>query len=423
MSDPLNQEDLLAFDPKADDFMNHPHEHYRRLRSTAPVFLDPRHDIYFVTSYDLVAEVMRDPKRFSSRVDRAAMREGGLPQAVLDIRAQGFPPALTMSNNDEPSHDMYKDLVAPFFTPRNLGAFEPVVEQQVASLIERLPEDQPFDFVAAFSVPLPIHVIGHALGMTEYGNDLLKRWSDAFADEIGLLTSEERAVEIAQLTLDCHRAMVSLCDARRDDPRDDIISRLAAAEITDPQNGEARALDSSELVSLLTQLLVAGNETTTNTLSGGMRRLASDPTLLTRLRQKPEDVPRFVEELLRLESPVQGQFRKATEDTTLGGEDIPAGALLHVRLASANRDEAYFGTDNNTLNLDGRQQPPHKSFGMGMHFCVGAMLSRLELKTAFTHLAEAVESAELAVPEEELEYHTHFHLRGLEALPVRLRMR
>jgi cytochrome P450 len=407
---------LLAFDPKADDFMDNPWEFYRRLRVAAPVFRDPRHDIFFVTRYDLVDQVLKDAQRFSSQVDRASMRRGGLPPKVLEIRAQGWPLALTMSQNDTPSHDVFRSLVSPFFTPRNLESIEPFVRARAQALVDALPLGVAVDVVPALAVPLPIAVIGRYLGMQEYGEITLKRWSDAFADEIGMLTSEDRAVEIAQLTLDCHRAMLALCEARRRSPRDDIISHIARARI-DADDGQ-RALTDGELLSMLTQMLVAGNETTTNTLAAGVLRLAETPGLLQRLRGTPELLPRFVEELLRLESPVQGQFRRALRDTELGGVNIPAGSLLHVRLASANRDEAAFGEHAEQVNLDGRPPAPHKAFGAGMHFCLGAMLSRLELKLAFELISRSIRSIELAVPRSDIHFHTHFHLRGLESLPV-----
>ncbi|MCC5874246.1 MAG: cytochrome P450, partial [Gammaproteobacteria bacterium] len=136
------------------------------------------------------------------------------------------------------------------------------------------------------------------------------------------------------------------------------------------------------------------------------------------LRTQPEKMGLFVEELLRLESPVQGQFRQALADTEIGGVRIPKGTLLHVRLASANRDEQIFGEDDDQPKLDHKPPAPHRSFGMGMHFCLGAMLSRLELKVALAALLDRFSSIELAVAPGDLRWHTHFHLRGLEELPV-----
>jgi len=407
-------ENIKEYDPKADDFMNAPWEFYRRLRASAPVYRDPRHDIVFVTSYELVDRVMKQPALFSSAVDRASMRRGGLPQEVLDIRAKAIAPAPTMSQNDAPSHDVFKALVQPFFTPRKIEAeLNGFIRIRTDELLSAIEPGRPTDVVESLAVPLPIAVIGRYLGLDEHGYQALKKWSDAFADEIGMLTSEARAIEIARLTFACQNAMLETCSARRLDPKTDIISHLVAARIEDD-----RALTDSELFSMLVQMLVAGNETTTNTLSGGVRRLALDADLAATLRAQPDRMGQFVEELLRLESPVQGQFRQALADTELGGVPVPRGTLLHVRLASANRDEAFFGPDDDTPRLDRKPGTTHRAFGVGMHFCLGAMLSRFELNVALTALLNRFDSIELATDPSELRWHTHFHLRGLEELPV-----
>lgn len=172
---------------------------------------------------------------------------------------------------------------------------------------------------------------------------------------------------------------------------------------------------------MISQMMVAGNETTTNSLSAGMRRLATNPELVQRLRTEPKLITQFVEETLRLEAPVQGQFRRALADIEIGGVTIPAGSLLHLRLASANRDETIFGSDAEQMHLGERPARSHLAFGAGMHFCLGAMLSRLELRMAFREIVSTLQAIELAVPDSEVHHHTNFHLRGLKALPLRVR--
>lgn len=407
---------LSDFDPTAPDFMNDPWPYYETLRRAAPVYRHPESGVYFIASYAAAQTVMKDHETFSALVDRSGMRKGGLPEKVLEIRAQGWPMALTLSHNDTPSHDDYRALVHPFFTPKVLQAKAEPIAERIDGLIADMADEDEVDFVSAFAVPLPISVIGDYLGLADYGYDQLKIWSDAFADEIGFLTSDARAVEIAELTLACHRAMIATCEARRDDPREDIITHLATAELP-----EGRRLNESELLSILTQLLVAGNETTTNSLSAGILRLARTPAVMDDLRARPDLIPRFVEELLRLESPVQGQFRKTTRPVTLEGVEIPEDALLHVRLASANRDQAAFGETADEVDLATNRPKQHMAFGAGLHFCVGAMLSRLELRLAFERLLARVGRIELVETGHPPQFATHFHLRGLTRLLVRLR--
>lgn len=406
----------MDFDPKAPDFMDNPFDFYACLRADTPVFADPRSAITYVASYALAEQVFKNHTLFSSAIDRPALRDGGMFPELAEIKAQDWPNALTITQNDDvPSHDMFRATVSHFFLPKNLGAIEPFVRARTAQLLEEMAAKSTVEFVRDFAVPLPIAVIGHYLGLDEYGYARLKQWSDAFADELGLIASDERVLEAARLALDCNKAILATAAARRAAPRGDIISHLVGVRLPD-----GRALSEAELLSIVRQLLVAGNETTTNTLTAGVLRLARAPALLERLRAEPERISSFVEETLRLETPVQGQFRRATADTELGGVAIAKGTLLHVRLASANRDETVFGTEADRLKFGERPARPHLAFGLGLHFCVGAMLARLELKIAFLAIAERFGTIALAEPGYALKYHRHFYHRGIKRLPLTL---
>lgn len=389
-------------------------EAHAALRAAGPVYQEADTGIFYVLDHRLASEVMRAPARFSSAVDRAGMRAGGLPAEVLEIRRQGWALAPTLSHNDTPSHDRWRRIVAPFFLPKGLARIRPFVAARTAELVAALPAGRPVDVVAALAVPLPIAVIGELLGMRHLGEATLKRWSDAFADELGFLTSDARAIAIARETLACHQAMMALADARRGGDGADAISVLANADI------DGRPAEPGEILSVLTQLLVAGNETTTATLTFAILRLARDPAMLVRIRDDRALLPGFIEEVLRLDCPIQGQFRRAVADEMLGGVAIPAGSLVHVRFASANRDEAVWGPDDDVPRPERRPPAPHLSFGMGLHFCVGAALSRMELAVALDALLDRFGTAgwRLAEPGAPLSFRTHFHHRNLLSLHV-----
>lgn len=394
--------------------MRRPQDAYRAMRATGPLWTEPETGVVFVLDYDLAEQVMRNHQRFSSFADRAAMRKGGLPPEVLKIKAQGWPLALTMVQNDGPSHDDYRKLVGPFFLPRRLRLKEPFVAARITELLDAIDaKGGHSDFFPDFAVPLPVSVIAEYLGMRHLGDDTVKRWSDAFADEIGFLTSDARAVEIAKLTLECHRAMIALCDERRGGSGDDIITALANAHKPD-----GAPLEPGELLSILTQLMVAGNETTTATLGFALLRLATDEALLKRLQATPDLIAPFLEEVLRLESPIQGQFRKAVGDQHLGEHLIPDGTMLHIRFAAANRDEQVWGAQSDALQLDRRPPKPHMSFGNGIHFCVGAALSRMEMRLALEQILARYRAIRLACDPDELPFRTNFHQRGMTALPL-----
>ncbi|MEM7728236.1 MAG: cytochrome P450 [Pseudomonadota bacterium] len=405
-----------VFEPTRDGFMNDPFPDYARLRAHGPVHHHGESGIFFVLDYDLAQHVMKDPETFSSVVDRARMREGGLPKRVEEIKAQGYQLAPTLSHNDTPSHADFRSVVQPLFMPAALRAQQEGIQKRIETLWSAIPMDEEIDFVSAFSVPLPIGVIGDYLGLSHYGDDQLKEWSDAFADEIGFQTSDDRAIRVAELMLECHQAMDATIQARRDDPREDIISHLALASLPD-----GRRMEIGELLSILTQLLVAGNETTTNSLSAGILRLSEHPELAARLRETPKLMSRFVEELLRLEAPVQGQFRIATRDVDLGGTTVPKGSRVHIRFAAANRDPDIYGGTADTVILDTVRKKQHMSFGAGMHFCVGALLSRMELRLAFNHILANTSAIEAHAALHELPFAPSFHLRGMLSLPVTFR--
>ncbi|QTD57271.1 cytochrome P450 [Parasphingorhabdus cellanae] len=357
---------------------------------------------------------MRNHDRFSSLVDRVSMRAGGLPEKAKKIREKAWTLAPTLSHNDEASHKDYRSLVGSFFMPRKLKLVQPFVEERIETLLADIDDKGGrCDFLDAFSVPLPVSVIGEYLGMRHLGDETLKIWSDAFADEVGFLTDDNRAIEIAQLTLDCQNAMVKLSDERRGGAGEDIITALANAKLPD-----GRELENEEILSILVQLLVAGNETTTSTLNFSLINLAQSPECLERLRQDPNLIGPFIEEILRIESPIQGQFRKAVGDQKLGGETIPDGALIHIRFGSANHDEAIWGDHPLNINLEKRQPKPHMAFGNGIHFCVGAALSRLELRHALQAIVNRYSEIRLQVPVDQLPLCTHFHQRRHDRLPL-----
>jgi cytochrome P450 len=394
--------------------MRRPHEAYRAMRASGPLWTEPGTGVIFVLDYDLAEEVMRNHQRFSSFADRAAMRAGGLPPEVLEIKAQGWRLDLTMVQNDGPSHDYYRRLVGPFFLPRRLRMMEPFIKARITDLLDAIDaKGGHSDFFPDFAVPLPVSVIAHYLGMRHLGDDTIKRWSDAFADEIGFLTSDARAIEIAKLELECHRAMLALCNERRGRSGHDIITALANA------NGpDGAPLTPGELLSILTQLMVAGNETTTATLGFALLRLASDASLLARLQAAPALITPFLEEVLRLDCPIQGQFRKALGDQQLRGHLIPDGTMLHVRFAAANRDERVWGAHSDTIQIESRPAKPHMAFGCGIHFCVGAALSRLEMRLALEQILARYRTIRLLSEPDSLPFRTNFHQRGMTSLPL-----
>lgn len=205
--------------------MTNPHDSHLVIRAHGPAYHEQETGIYFVGRYDLVRAVLLDSARFSSAIDRAAMRVGGVPDAVRQIKAVYVPSVPTLSQNDNTAtHDAYRKIVGPWFLPRDLESLHGFVQARTNELLDTIADRGECDFVADFAVPLPISVIRAHLGFDDVDDATVKRWSDTFADDIGLLTSEARAIEVAQLGLEAQQYMLRLCAERRRNPRADVCS-------------------------------------------------------------------------------------------------------------------------------------------------------------------------------------------------------
>lgn len=343
-----------------------------------------------------VMTVSRDPATFCSGKGVLTMEIGV---------AYPFPP--TMMHTDPPEHSRYRRLVQPGFAPRVMHALEERIRARAAAFVERLPAGDVVDFTEAVAVPFPIAIIRELLGLDDVDDARVLRWSDAAIPGSSPMTQEE--VELARE--DQRTTLLAATVARRGRDGDDLTTALANAEIDDDR------LTDDEIVMFQNQLLVAGNETTRNMISGGMAALATRPEAWTRLRQESSLATTTIEEWLRWTSPVISFLRTATRNTELGGVAIAAGEPVLMLYASANRDETVFGPTAEEFHVD-RTPNPHVAFGFGPHFCLGAALARLEGRALLEELLRRFTSVELAGDVVRTESSA---IAGIRALPLRLR--
>jgi len=355
-----------------------PYDYYRRVRDEAPVHQTPL-GFWVVSRYDDVLSVVRDPERFSS-----GARPGVQPPIDDELRAieqTGYPNADTLLSNDPPSHTQFRALVNKAFLPKRVAQLEGEIRDIAEGLLDRFIEDGRVELVTQFAVGVPLTVIADALGVDRADMPDFKRWSDDSVAPLSGLLSPDQMLQCARSRVEFQHYMAARCLERQDEPRDDLLSDLVQARFDSGERaGEPLAMH--ELLSVIQQLLVAGNETTTKLIASGMQMLIDHPDQMAAVVADPSLIPNLVEESLRAETPVQMLPRVAKVDAEVGGVTIPAGSLLFVLYGCANRDEAkYPGAA--AFDVRRPNARTNLAFGQGPHFCPGAALARSEARIAF----------------------------------------
>jgi cytochrome P450 len=411
--------DLTAIDPLDPDTLQCPYPHYARLRAEAPVVFLPAVGSYLVTRHDLVLQVLRDPDTYSSRFGGTGMpvADDDDRRRLREVMDEGYPRVPTMLTADLPEHTRYRRLVSKAFTPKVVADLEPEIRSIARRLAAGLVERGSADFVEAFAVPLPVAVIAHALNVPDDHLDDFKRWSDDSVAGIGTALDVEGRIAAERGVNEFQHYFADQIERRRAEPRDDLLTGLVRARIDDddPDVADTRPLDMAEMLGIVQQLLVAGNETTTKLLTELMMLLGRHPGEWQRLRDDVGRAPVVVEEGLRLLTPTQGMWRIATRDHDLAGVRVPAGARLVAVFAAANRDDAVFD-EPDEFRPDRERLRDHLAFGKGIHYCLGANLARLEARVALEELAAQV--ASFTLDDETLDYLPSFLLRGLRRLDL-----
>lgn len=384
----------LAFNPFLPEMRDDPYPIYRRLRENDPVHYSQVIRSWVLTRHADVLSFFSNDEQLSSDRTKAAKYKGHAPKTLGTFQS------------DPPHHTRIRTLVTKAFTPRVIDGMRERIERIVAVLLDGMATSDEADVMSQFAYPLPMTVISEILGVPAADHEKFHRWGRSFAKSVdhvyakpkGMDGGDEMGVYFAELV-----------PQRRAEPADDLISHLLAA--TDGDD----TLSIREVVAVLAALLFAGHETTVNLIGNGTLALLRNPDELARVRDG--DVGRAaVEELLRYESPAQIISRTAVEDVTVEGRTIQAKDSVIGLIGAANRDPGVFAHPD---DVDVTRTPnPHVAFGHGIHFCIGAQLSRLEARIAIPALLRRFPNARLAT--DDVRWRETVVLRGLDELPLRL---
>jgi len=397
--------------------LNCPYDFYQTLQEQAPVYQLPGTNIFMVTRHADVKKLLKDTATYSNNFNHLLKGPEPAPE-VTAIYAKAWQPVDTMITADPPRHKTYRTLVNKVFSASRVDAMEEYMKTIVHELIDSFIERGECDFIREFTTPLPVYVIADQLGVPRKDLKDFKHWSDSFARRLSQMATPEEQVEDAKNIVAFQFYFEKMIEERRKKPCDDMISDLVTTQIEDPDNGEVRPLNMEELQSILQQLMVAGNETTTSAITGGMVSLIQNPAQMKALQDDPGKIANAVEEILRMESPSAGMWRVVKKDSEFHGVKIPKDSLVMLRYHAANRDRQLFD-DPNDIQIDRDNADDHIAFGQGIHFCPGAMLARKEMNVAVEARLSRLDNIRLVDEKSDLSYWPNIVLRGLKELHIR----
>ena len=391
----------VYWDPYDLEMVADPYPIYRRLRTEAPLYYNEKYDFYAVSHYDDCERGLRDWRTFSSA-------RGG----ILEFIKSGIeiPPG-TLIFEDPTNHDIHRKLLARVFTVRRINALEPQVRDYCVRSLDPLVGAGDFDLIDAVSRELPMRVIGMLLGIPE-GDQAALRDS---ADE-SLRTEDGKPMDLKDGTVLTNEMFADYIDWRRDHPSDDLMTDLLTAEFED-EHGVRRTLTRDEVLTYITVVAGAGNETTGRLIGWMGSVLAKHPDQRREIVADPSLIPNTIEELLRYEPPGPSIARYVTEDTEFHGQTVPAGSAMLFIVASANRDEQRV-PDGERFDIH-RKIGHQLTFGMGVHFCLGAALARLEGRVAIEEFLKRFPSWDVDWDNASLAQTST--VRGWETLPLIIR--
>jgi cytochrome P450 len=431
---PESLDQINFFDPDTNDC---PYDAYKLLRDEAPLWQDPITGMFVMTRYEDIKKVLADVAVFTNAVGSAAgmtekavkptdpdelrkWEEAADEERILTemYEKDGWVPVATLDALDPPTHMELRRMFDEAFRPGRIRELDPFVEDLTSRLFDDFLDDGACDWVQAVAIPVPLYTIGRQMGVPDQDMPQIKAWTDAWVQRLGLMQTFEERVWSAEREIEAQNYFKPIFDRLREHPEDTLLSDLVNKEI--PEWG--RTLTDAELQSeMMADFFVGGSETTTNAIAAGMRELIEQPDLWRQLKSDPEKyLPVFVEEIIRIEGPVQGLLRELSEDVEMHGVSMPAGSIVNLRFASGNRDEREYDRADE-VDLERARSRTHLAFGFGEHFCLGAPLARREMYFSFKVLIERIDEMWFAEGKNDFRYQPNYFLRALKELHIEFR--
>ncbi|MFB9834124.1 cytochrome P450 [Actinoallomurus acaciae] len=377
------------------------------MREHAPVYRHP-FGFWLLTGYEDVSWLLRAGLSVEDRNVAADNPLREMREVTYGDQMPRFD-GRSMLDRDPPDHTRLRRLVSKAFTPRAIEALRPQVAGLVDGMLDAMARARHVDLIESLAFPLPFAVIAKMLGTPSSDHERIRELTGIVVRSLEPVADPDLVSAIVAADGELAGIAAEMIAWKRENPADDLLTALINAE------DEGDVLDEDELIAQTLLLYIAGHETTVNLIGGGTLALLRDPGQLALLHDDPGLVANAVEEMLRYDSPVQASRRITLEPVTVGGVEIPAGAFVMASLASANRDERFWGPDAAELRLNRENARQHVSFGAGPHHCLGASLARMEAAIAFERMTARFPRL---APDGEVEWNGRINLRGPARLPV-----
>ena len=412
-------EALERIDATSAETLQNPYPYYERLRREAPVFRDPKTGIVSISTYELVLEVNKKPKVFSSDFSTllSSGGSGAFDAEETAILNAGMPRRNTMLTADPPQHTRYKRIAMHALPLSRINAMAPYVAEVTNALIDTFIKNGEVEFKSQFAEMLPGIVIADVLGVPRDDIPMFQNWVRAAILRLNGNAKADQRAELARSEVAMQAYFRGIMAERRAEPGTDVISDLLAARLPE-DDGTERLLDDSEIYSIVQQIFTAGQEATAHALAYAVAQLLANPEQMAAIMADERLVAGWVEETARHLSPSHNMWRVVKEDTVLGGVALKAGEPMLLRYGSANRDPAVFECPDK-FDVKRENAGKHVAFGAGVHTCLGMHLARVEMGTALPIVLRRLQNLRFADPANPFQFAASHILRGMQSLPLR----
>lgn len=418
MTKPL--EDYTKADPFDPEIIECPWPYDAALRENAPVYHDEKNDMFTVSSYELIREVVQDFETYSNRYIEKLFSKEPLPMEIMQIYAQGYMPEEVLVVSDGETHERHRAIATRAFSRKRLKELTPFFAEEAKKLIDKVIDKGVMEFHRDIAGPLPLNILQQQLRVPEDEMPMCREWSRILEDGFSGKTKTLETMRYeAEQTVACQKHFAARIEEEMENIKrtgegfrdDDIITQLAQA-ILDPED----PMTMNEAIAYIVNLFPATHGTTTLVFMATMHRFTEHPDIQAQIAENPKLISKLIEETMRHESPMRGYWRRALKDTTLGGVDIPKDSWLHLRVSAAHHDACAYANPEE-FSIERKSNAPHLGFGSGIHICAGRVYARHLITEVITQFSQRAKDFRF-VEGTEIKRRAHFVAPTIEEMHI-----